>query len=174
MAACKRRLYAFLASCPARIAAVPDKLIRLAGSGFGLGYLPVAPGTWGSAGGVLLWWLTLPLGTGLQALLLLLAVVPAAWICGVCEREARGADPPFIVIDEILGMYLALLFLEPSWLWAAAAFALFRFLDITKPWPVGLVERRFSHGPAILLDDLVAGAMTGIILIIIQGIINII
>ena len=83
---------------------------------------------------MLLWWLTLPLGSGIQALLLLLALGPAVWVCGVCEREAGGTDPSFIVLDEILGMYLALLFLQPSWQWAAAAFALFRFLDIAKPW----------------------------------------
>ena len=144
------------------------KLIRLAGSGLGLGYLPFAPGTWGSVGGVLLWWLTLPLGTGIQALLLLLAIGPAAWVCGVCERETGGNDPSFIVLDEILGMYLALLFLQPSWLWAAAAFALFRFLDIAKPWPVSLVEKRLSAGPAILLDDLAAGAISSCILYSIQ------
>ena len=144
------------------------RLIRLAGSGLGLGYLPLAPGTWGSVGGLLLWWLTLPLGTGIQALLLLLAAVPAAWICGICEREAGGTDPSFVVLDEMLGMYLALLFAQPSWLWAAAAFALFRILDIVKPWPVSLAERRLSGGPAILLDDLAAGAMSGFILAVIQ------
>ena len=147
------------------------KLIRLAGSGLGLGCLPFAPGTWGSVGGVLLWWLTLPLGSGIQALLLLLALGPAVWVCGVCEREAGGTDPSFIVLDEILGMYLALLFLQPSWQWAAAAFALFRFLDIAKPWPVSLAERRLSGGPAILLDDLVAGAITGLILAFIQRVV---
>ena len=148
------------------------KLIRLAGSGLGLGYLPFAPGTWGSVGGVLLWWLTLPLGTGIQALLLLLAIGPAAWICGACERESGGTDPSFIVLDEIMGMYLALLFLQPSWLWAAAAFALFRFLDIAKPWPVSLAEKRLSGGSAILLDDLAAGAIVGNILLIIQFIVR--
>lgn len=144
------------------------KLIRLVGSGLGLGYLPVAPGTWGSVGGVLLWWLTLPLGTGIQTLLLLLAAVPAAWICGVCERGAGSTDPSFIVLDEMLGMYLALLFAQPSWLWAATAFALFRILDIVKPWPVSLAERHLSGGPAILLDDLAAGAAAGVILLVIQ------
>ena len=144
------------------------KLIRLAGSGLGLGYLPLAPGTWGSVGGLLLWWLTLPLGTWTQALVVLLAVGPAAWICGVCEREAGGTDPSFIVLDEMLGMYLALLFVQPSWLWAAAAFALFRILDIAKPWPVSLAERRLPGGPAILLDDLAAGAIAGCIILFIQ------
>lgn len=150
------------------------RLVRLAGSGLGLGYLPVAPGTWGSLGGLLSWWLTLPLGREWQALLLVLAAVPAVLICGACARGTEEDDPSFVVLDEILGMYLALLFLRPSWLWVAAAFALFRFLDITKPWPVNLMERRFSGGPAILLDDMVAGVITAIILIIIQSLIKII
>lgn len=151
-----------------------DRLIQLAGSVLGLGYLPVAPGTWGSAGGLLIWWLTLPMGRGLQALLLVLAVVPAAWACGACARRAGREDPSFVVLDEVLGMYLALLFLSPSLPWVAAAFMLFRVLDILKPWPVSLMEKRFTGGPAILLDDLMAGAMSALILNILQIVIAVI
>lgn len=151
-----------------------DRLIQLAGSGLGLGYLPGAPGTWGSVGGLLVWWLTLPMGRGLQALLLVLAAVPAALICGACARRAGREDPPFVVLDEVLGMYLALLFLSPSLPWAAAAFLLFRLLDIFKPWPVSLMEKRFTGGAGILMDDLVAGAITAFILTILQIVIRII
>ena len=150
------------------------RLIQLAGSGLGLGYLPVAPGTWGSAGGLLIWWLTLPMGRVLQGLLLVLATVPAALACGACARRAGREDPSFVVLDEVLGMYLALLFLSPSLPWIAAAFMLFRLLDIFKPWPVSLMEKRFAGGAAILLDDLVAGAMAGFILTILQIVITII
>lgn len=150
------------------------RLIQLAGSGFGLGYLPVAPGTWGSAGGLFIWWLTLPMGRGLQALLLILAAVPAALTCGACARRTGREDPSFVVLDEVLGMYLALLFLNPSLAWVATAFLLFRLLDIFKPWPVSLMERRFTGGAAILLDDLLAGAITGLILIILQILIAVI
>ena len=145
-----------------------DRALRLAGSGLGLGYLPIAPGTWGSAGGVLLWWATLPLGRWVQALLLILSVVPAVFICGACARKAEQEDPSFVVLDEILGMYLALLFLSPSWLWVAAAFAIFRFLDIAKPWPVDIMEKRFSGGSGILLDDLTAGGITALIVFVLQ------
>ena len=150
------------------------RLIKLAGSGLGLGYLPVAPGTWGSAGGLLIWWLTLPVGRGLQALLLILAVVPAALACGACARATGRDDPSFVVLDEVLGMYLALLFLTPSLPWVAAAFVLFRLLDIFKPWPVSVMEKRFTGGAAVLLDDLLAGAITAVILIILQILISII
>ena len=150
------------------------RLIKLAGSGLGLGYLPVAPGTWGSAGGLLIWWLTLPVGRGLQALLLILAVVPAALACGACARTTGREDPSFVVLDEVLGMYLALLFLTPSLPWVAAAFVLFRLLDIFKPWPVSVMEKRFTGGAAILLDDLLAGAMTAFIILILHILISII
>ena len=151
-----------------------ERLVQLAGSGLGLGYLPVAPGTWGSAGGLLIWWLTLPMGRGLQALLLVLAAVPAALACGACARRAGREDPSFVVLDEVLGMYLALLFLSPSLPWVAAAFVLFRLLDILKPWPVSLMEKRFPGGAAILLDDLLAGAITALIVKILQILITII
>ena len=149
------------------------RIVRIAGSGLGLGYLPVAPGTWGSLGGVLLWWLTLPMGRGLQAPLLILLIVPAVLVCGACERRAGREDPSFVVLDEVLGMYLALLFIPPGWPWIVAAFLLFRLLDITKPWPVNMMERHFSGGTAIMLDDLVAGAITSLILAIIQIVIAI-
>ena len=145
-----------------------DRLIQLAGSGLGLGCLPAAPGTWGSLGGLLIWWLTLPLGRALQALLLILAAVPAALVCGACARRAGRSDPSWVVLDEVLGMYLALLFMSPSLIWVAAAFVLFRLLDILKPWPVSMMEKRFSGGAAILLDDLLAGAITALILTILQ------
>ena len=144
------------------------RLVDLAGSGLGLGYLPVAPGTWGSAVGLLIWWLTLPMGRELQALLLILAAVPAALACGACARRSGREDPSFVVLDEVLGMYLALLFLSPSLPWVVTAFVLFRLLDILKPWPVSLMEKRFTGGAAILLDDLMAGAITGLVLIILQ------
>ena len=149
------------------------RLIQLAGSGLGLGYLPVAPGTWGSVGGLLIWWLTLPMGRELQVLLLVLAVVPAALACGACARRAGRDDPSFVVLDEVLGMYLALVFLSPSLPWVAGAFVLFRLLDIFKPWPVSLMEKRFTGGAAILLDDLLAGAITACIVLILQIVISI-
>ena len=151
-----------------------ERLVQLAGSGLGLGYLPRAPGTWGSIGGVLLWWLSLPLGRGIQALLLVLAVVPAVFVCGACARQAENPDPSFVVLDEILGMYLALLFLTPSLWWILAAFLVFRALDIAKPWPVNVMEKRFEGGAGILLDDLVAGAIAGLIILIFQYLVLII
>lgn len=122
----------------------------------------------------MVWWLTLPMGRGLQALLLILASVPAALACGACARESGREDPSFVVLDEVLGMYLALLFLNPSLPWVAAAFALFRLLDILKPWPVSLMEKRFTGGAAILLDDLLAGAITGLLLNTLQILITVI
>lgn len=104
----------------------------------------------------------------MQTALFILAIVPAVFVCGACARQAGREDPPFVVLDEILGIYLALLFLDPSWVWVAAAFALFRLLDIVKPWPVSLMEKRFSGGAAILLDDLVAGGITAVILALLQ------
>ena len=148
-----------------------DRVIRLAGSGLGLGFLPFAPGTWGSLGGVLLWWATLPLGRWIQALLLILAIVPTVFVCGSCARRAGQEDPSFVVLDEVLGMFLALLFLSPSWEWVAAAFVLFRLLDIFKPWPVRSMEQHFSGGAGILLDDLMAGGIAGCIIIIFQVVI---
>ena len=131
---------------------------------FGVGYLRPGPGTYGSAAAVVLWlmagWLlhhqTQALGvvTGLAVVLISAAGVPAATRVA---REAGRDDPGFVVVDEVAGQWVALLFVPPLWTHALLAFILFRFFDILKPWPI----RRFEalpEGLGIMADDLVAGA----------------
>ncbi len=130
---------------------------------FGAGYLRPGPGTYGSAAAVVLWlvagWLlhhqTRELGwlTLATVVLLTAAGIPAATRVA---REAGREDPGFIVVDEVAGQWIALLFLPPLWTDALLAFLLFRFFDILKPWPI----RRFEalpEGTGIMADDLVAG-----------------
>lgn len=121
----------------------------------GLGRLPWAPGTWGSLGGLLVWTLLLRyqlifVYVGLFILLLILA--------RAALRKARiETDVSNIVIDEFLGMGLALALSDGSWSQILMAFLLFRIFDILKPPGVRYFDRRFFAGWGILLDDLVAG-----------------
>lgn len=130
---------------------------------FGTGFLRPGPGTWGSAAGLGIWlavahWghLTrgnLALGTAIAALVLLLAGIPASTIVA---REAGTDDPSFVVLDEVVGQWIALIAatLAPgSWL---LAFLLFRVFDIWKPPPARQFDR-IHGGFGIMMDDVAAG-----------------
>ncbi len=137
---------------------------------FGTGRLRPAPGTWGSAAAALL---ALPLllmtGPDTGRAVLLGCVVAASWAgvacAGAAARYFAVADPPEVVIDEVAGVWLALLIM-PSHLLGqpllavAAAFALFRVFDIAKPWPVTWCEH-LPGGWGIMADDLAAGLLAG-------------
>lgn len=121
------------------------------------GFLPKAPGTWGSAVGVLFWLLI-----GRMDLLPFLTVISFLFLVGICSAGAaekildRG-DPPQVVIDEVVGQLLALTAAPLQPVAVLFGFLLFRFFDILKPFPIGWMDRRLHGGLGIMLDDVVAG-----------------
>lgn len=128
---------------------------------FGAGRLPVAPGTWGSAAAVLLWWIvTRWIRPGWQAEaavgLVLLAVAIGIPAATRVSREARHKDPGFVVIDEVAGQLIALVGVPVSWKTLLASFILFRAFDTLKPPPVRQLER-LPEGAGIVVDDIGAG-----------------
>ncbi len=130
---------------------------------FGAGYGRPGPGTWGSVAAVLLWaafaftlhpsthTLTLALTLGIAVTLVL--GIPAATIV---ERESGRVDPGFVVIDEVIGQWIALLGSPADWRHGLIALVLFRLFDITKPFPVRQLER-LPGGWGIVFDDVAAG-----------------
>jgi phosphatidylglycerophosphatase A len=114
----------------------------------------VAPGTFGSAVGLVIWALlpSPPLGQG-AAILLLFGV--GVWSSGVAERHFQRADPSQVVIDEVVGMLMTL-FLNPvGWAGAGLGFVLFRLADIVKPFPANRMER-WPGGLGVMADDAMA------------------
>ena len=136
-------------------------LIRFLASGGYIGYIPVASGTFGSLEGLLLGWVLSALIAQRSAFaaIILFALLFAAscWIADRAEQAFAEHDSSRIVIDEILGMAAAMFLIPMRWPWVAAAFGLFRFFDIVKPWPAGLIDRRIRGGKGVMLDDLAAG-----------------
>jgi len=121
----------------------------------GAGYAPIAPGTWGSAVGLVLW-LVLPSSASTHAIAILVIVVAGSWSGSVAERHFCTTDPVQVVIDEVAGM-LVTLFLNPvGWRGAAGGFLLFRIADIVKPFPARRLER-LPGGLGIMADDVMAG-----------------
>ncbi len=133
---------------------------------FGVGRLPVAPGTWGSA-------VTLPIAWILAAWLgpawlfgaAALVFAVGWWAAGVHARRTGIEDPGEVVVDEVAGQMLALAVVPVDLVYYAAAFALFRIADIWKPWPVSWAERRLPGGLGIMADDMVAGGYAAVVLI---------
>ena len=150
-------------------------LAKTLATGFGAGYSPLAPGTAGAllaTLGIGLWaeygnithlseWTQIVILSGLSVLTLGIGV----WCCQLLEKE-WGKDPQRIVIDEILGIFVALIAVPLNWKTIAAAFVLFRLFDIWKPLGVRKMES-VGNGWGVMLDDLLAGIYANIVIRII-------
>jgi phosphatidylglycerophosphatase A len=146
------------------------RLLTLAlASGGGSGYLPIAPGTWGSALAVGIFVLFSPVGIWQFGLTLVALFFLGIWAADTAERIYGREDDGRIVIDEVAGQLLTftpLLVLGSSRSLFAlvTGFVLFRCFDIWKPGPIRWAERRFEGGAGVMMDDLVAGIFAAMVL----------
>jgi len=135
------------------------------------GRSPLAPGTVGSLAALPLGWWMAQLGwPGKLALLGVVNLGGALAVNAYLHRPASAAgggtgehDPPEVVIDELGGCLIALAFVPWQLPWVAAAFALFRLLDILKPGPIRLIDRATRNGWGVMGDDVVAGLAAGLL-----------
>ena len=130
----------------------------LLGTALGIGLFPIAPATLASLVAVAVYAL-LPIDGDSPAFIALIAgaVIVGPWACGSLT-SAYDPDPKRAVWDEVAGMWLTCLFLPKTLPWLAAAFLLFRVLDVTKPWPIRRFER-LPGGYGIMADDVAAGVV---------------
>ena len=130
----------------------------------GIGYTPVAPGTAGSLPGLLLYWGLVRLW-GYPAALIAVPVLLllGIWCATAAERHFGRNDPGPVVIDEVLGQLVTLLFLPPTLMHLALGFFVFRVLDVFKPYPANRLEK-LPGGSGIMLDDLAAGIYGNLLL----------
>ena len=129
---------------------------------FGVGYAPIAPGTFGSAAGLLLWWL-LPASATVQAAAIAAIFVAGSWGGNVAERHFGRTDPGQVVIDEVMGMLITL-FLNPvGWTGALVGFLLFRVFDVIKPYPANRLEQ-LHGGIGVMADDAMAAVYANLVL----------
>ena len=127
------------------------------------GYVPIAPGTAGSVVGlVLLVGIRRLVSPLLEVGVLVVAVVVGVWASAVGERHAGEEDPGLVVIDEVAGMLLTMLWVPLTWTTAGVGFLAFRFFDIVKPFPARDAER-LPGGFGIMADDLVAAVYSAVI-----------
>jgi phosphatidylglycerophosphatase A len=134
---------------------------------FGSGYSPKGPGTAGSLAAILVLYvasLFYSFAPWHAALLALLLFPLGVWASTVVSLHAGKEDPQIVVVDEVVGQWIALgaapVF---DWKWTLAAFVLFRIFDIVKPWPASRLER-LPRGWGILMDDVAAGLYAALVL----------
>ena len=132
-------------------------LIMLIATGCYSGYLPKAPGTWGSLAGLLLFLLLQPLDLLPYLTVVLVLFIAGTLAAGEAEKILDNRDPGVVVIDEIVGMLITMSGVPLTPLTLFLGFVLFRFFDIAKPFPVNFFDSRFHGGLGIMLDDVVAG-----------------
>lgn len=122
----------------------------------GLGYAPVAPGTFGSAAGLAIYWFTRHWSTPAQLSLAAAVTVVGIWAASVAEKHFGREDPGAVVIDEVAGQLVTLALTGAGVTAAIAAFVIFRVLDIIKPYPANRFEA-LHGGLGIMADDVMAG-----------------
>lgn len=164
-----------------------QNLMLWTAQGFGVGWIPVAPGTFGSVLGLL--WCALLLCSGQLVVLLtgsLAAVGLSIWLCGAAEKLLGKKDPGSVVLDEVSAMPLCFVawicihlsrtshlprvdevFSRSHWLIVLGVFACFRFFDVLKPWPVRQ-SQALPGGWGITIDDLLAAVYVNLVFVAIH------
>ena len=141
-----------------------DKLIILIATGFYSGFLPKAPGTWGSLVGLLLFFLLHTLSLPVYLAIVAGLFLVGSFAAGEAEKIMDHKDPGLVVIDEIVGMLITMIGVPATPLAMTLGFILFRIFDIAKPYPIHLVDQRLHGGLGIMLDDVIAGFYSLLIL----------
>ncbi len=137
------------------------KIAYIIATGFGSGYSPLIPGTAGSFIALLIF-IIVPLDNVSWLIICLFVFFTGVWAAQIVERE-HGKDPGLVVIDEFVGQWISLLFLPRIFLVFIAAFIIFRILDILKPFPAN-DSQKLAHGWGIMIDDVIAGLYTNVII----------
>lgn len=128
-----------------------------------IGHLRPAPGTIGSAVGVVSGYIIASYGAGILVAATLLVTIIGVSAADAYSQTTSRKDAPEVIIDEVAGQWIALIILPLDLWWFAAAFVLFRFFDITKIGPVGMAEQ-LSGGVGVMADDIVAGLLAALCL----------
>jgi phosphatidylglycerophosphatase A len=144
---------------------IHERALKLYCTFFFLGYSPVAPGSVGTLGAVLVFYIISDLKSLLYFITIITVTIISIYITNKALKYYDSDDPGEIVIDEVCG-YLFTMFLVPfSWTNVGVGFILFRLFDIAKPYPIRKIEK-LKDGYGVILDDVLAGIYANIILLL--------
>lgn len=135
--------------------------------GFGSGLIKPAPGTWGTLAAIPLYLLIMSLVSASSYAyfaIIMISFIVGIYLCGKTATDAGVHDHGSIVWDEIVGFFITMLLLPVTWQNIVLGFALFRFFDILKPWPIKLLDKHVHGGFGIMIDDVLAGVFAWLLL----------
>ncbi|PCJ26843.1 MAG: phosphatidylglycerophosphatase A [SAR86 cluster bacterium] len=130
--------------------------------GFGSGAVPKAPGTAGTVLAMAIYLVLPPMSVLVYGILLVFTFLIGIWLCGKTAADLGVHDHGGIVWDEFVGYWITMYMAPSGWYWAILGFALFRLLDIFKPWPIKWIDKEMKGGIGIMLDDVLAGIMAAL------------
>jgi phosphatidylglycerophosphatase A len=139
-------------------------MISFLATWFYLGKLPKAPGTFGSLGAIPFIVLLSQMSLWLYIPVVVLFVLFGIFICQVYESQNQIHDASEIVIDEVAGMAITMAFIPITWQSLLIGFLIFRVLDISKPFPIGYLDRKVTGGFGVMVDDIVAGLISNVLM----------
>ncbi len=147
---------------------IPDSIwknpLHFIAFGFGTGAMPVAPGTFGTLIAIPFYLALCTLPLLAYILVVSLIIVFSIWLCEKVSRDISSHDHQGMCVDEIVGYLVTMIGAPHGFLWIAAGFGLFRLFDIWKPWPINVVDQRVHGGFGMILDDVLAGVYSLLIL----------
>ena len=141
-----------------------ERAVLFLATGFFVGTVPFAPGTFGSIMWLPICFLISKLNIFLAGICTLLFIFFAIWVAAAASKLLKKKDPAEIVIDEIAGLIVTFVGIPFTPKTAIAGFVIFRAFDILKPFPIRTMEKKVAGGPGIVLDDVMAGIYGNIIL----------
>lgn len=128
-----------------------------------IGYIPFAPGTFGSLTGLICLWF-IPLSLQWHIVLIIMGSIVGSLAATAAEKQIGQKDSGKIIIDEFIGFYVAAFFIPHTPVLLTAAFLLFRFFDIFKPLMIRNIEKALRNGKGVMADDILAGIYSNAIL----------
>lgn len=131
---------------------------------FGAGLAPKAPGTMGTLATIPLALLLMWLGPLYHMAFVIVLTPIAIWVSELYEQARGGHDHPEVVIDEVVGFLITMTWLPITWQSFLFGFVLFRVLDIFKPWPIGMMDKKIPGGIGVVVDDVAAGLIANVVL----------
>ncbi|RWI50811.1 MAG: phosphatidylglycerophosphatase A [Mesorhizobium sp.] len=148
------------------------KFAYLLATSAGAGLSPLWPGTAGAAVGVVLAAMLIPASPWLIVVAYMAVFAVGVWASSHVVSRTGTEDPQIVVIDETFGTAATLSMLPLDPVWWAAGFLAFRFFDVAKPWPIGIVHERVRGGLGIMLDDAAAAVFAGALLLLLNDLIQ--
>ena len=127
---------------------------------FGIGYIPIASGTFGSMAGIILGYIIYLIEFNLFYILIPILFILGIISSNIYEKQTNIKDSSIIVIDEVVGQLISMMFFMHNNFLVILSFFIFRFFDILKPWPASYIDNKIKGGMGVMLDDVIAGIYT--------------